>query len=227
MNNEFFVLDAATGNSVWSYADEPAATNFMGMGTPAVSNTAAVMATTGGRVNVFDVETGVLLWTEDLWTNKTYSPLLDMTHITASPLIEGNVVYLIGNAGKSGAYLLDTGVPVFTLDLGGQETPTLSGSTLFLITHQGSLLALNKKNGKKYWETPLLGHGKTAPRWYGPVVGGNSVIVTSSDGDIIFFDIRTGKETSRGTTKALVRSPVLVGGAMLLMTADGDLLIYR
>lgn len=227
VDNELFVLDAKNGDLLWKYTGEADVTNFFGMGTPAVNDTAVVMTTTNGRVNAFDIETGILLWTENLWTNRTYNPLLDMTHITTSPVIEGKTVYLIGNAGKSGAYLLDNGTPIFTVGLGGRETPALSGDSLFLLTNQNTLVALNKKKGTQYWETSLVSSEKERPTWYGPVLAGDSVIVVSSNGDVVFYDLNTGKERQRIQEKPLIRAPVFANNAMLLMTKNGRLHVYR
>ena len=136
---------------------------------PATADSVVVAPTTNGRVNAFDTETGVLLWTDNMWTNRTNNPLLDIAHITASPVIDNTTVYLVGNAGKTGAYLLKDGTPVFTVGLGGRETPVVSAEYLFLLTNKNKLVALNKRRGSQYWETDLSSFGK-GRTWFGPVL---------------------------------------------------------
>ena len=227
INNELFVLDTQTGKVLWQYAGEPATTNFFGMGTPAVGKSVVVMTSTSGRVNAFDINTGVLLWTENLWTNKTYNPILDIPHITSSPIIEDGRVYLVGNAGKSGAYLLDNGTPLYTLNLGGRETSFIDKNTWYIITNKTTLIALNKDKGTLYWEVPLTTLDKGTVSWYGPVLAGQSLIITSSLGDIVFYDPKTGKEQRREKQDELYGAPVFADGRMILLTTDGDLLVYQ
>ena len=224
--NELFVLSVRDGKILWQYAGDKTVTNFFGMGTPAVNTDMVVMPMTNGRVNAFDVSTGVLLWTEDMWTNRTYNPLLDIPHMTASPVIEQDAVYLIGNAGITGAYRLGTGMPLFVLNIGGRETPVVSGDTLFLISNQNDLMALNRKTGKQYWKTGLNSAEKKVT-WYGPVLADDSAIVVSSKGDIVFYDISSGKEVRRDKQKDIVGAPVAVSGYLLFLTSDGKLLIYQ
>ena len=224
--NELFVLSIKDGKVLWQYTGDKTVTNFFGMGTSAVNADMVVMPMTNGRVNAFDVSTGVLLWTEDMWMKRTYNPLLDIPHMTASPVIDQNVVYLIGNAGKTGAYRLGTGMPLFTLNIGGRETPVVSGDTLFLISNQNDLMALNKKTGKQYWKTDLTSKEKKVT-WYGPVLTDDVAIVASSKGDIVFYNIYSGKEVRRDKQKDVVAAPIIVNGYLLFLTSGGKLLIYQ
>jgi len=229
LNNELFVLDADNGKTLWQYADERTMTNFFGLGSPAVSDSVLVVPTTNGRVNAFDVNTGVLLWTEDMWTKKTFNPILDMPHMTASPVIEGKSVYLIGNAGKSGAYRLANGVSLFHVGIGGRETPIVSGNALYLITNQNQLVALSKNQGEQFWSVPLTSSktDKEQTVWHGPVLVNDSVVVTSSKGDVIFYDSKTGQETRREVQRPLAGSPVFSGDTMLMLDTKGNLLFYQ
>lgn len=226
VDNHFFVLDIQKGDILWDYEEKSITTNFFGVGTPAVFETVVVVPTTNGRVNAFDTATGVMLWTDNMWTGKTNNPLLDMTHITAAPVIENKTVYLVGNAGKTGAYRLSDGTPLFTLGVGGRETPVVSGDALFLLSNQNKLMALNKQRGSKYWEADLsaIGKGRT---WFGPVLVNGELVLTSSEGDIVFFDAKTGKEVRREKQDKLIGAPVFAKNTMLLLTTKGDMLFYQ
>ena len=229
INNELFVLDDNTGKTLWQYADERTITNFFGLGSPAVADSVVVVPTTNGRVNAFDVNTGVLIWTEDMWTKKTFNPILDMPHMTASPVIERKNVYLIGNAGKSGAYRLRDGISLFNVGIGGRETPIISGNALYLITNQNQLKALNKNQGEQFWSVALTPGkpDKEQAVWYGPVLVNDFVIVSSSKGDIVFYDPKTGAEVRREMQKPLAGSPVFSGDTMLILDTKGNLLFYQ
>lgn len=225
-HNELFALNTQTGETLWQYTGDKELTVFFGVGTPAVADNIVLMPTTNGRINAFDAGTGILLWTENMWTGRTFDPLRDMPHITASPVIENKTVYVVGNAGKTGAYRLEDGTRIFSAPIGGRNTPVISGNTLFLISNQGRLMALNKKDGHPYWQTDLTSADKDAV-WFGPVAVNDSVAVVSSAGDIVFYDIRTGLEQRRDKQDAFVKAPIVVNGTMLLLTRNGDLILYQ
>ncbi len=227
INNELFVLKTKDGQELWQYkGDKPTITNFFGVATPAVQGDIVVMPTTTGRVNAFDVETGVLLWAETLWKNKTYNTLLDMPQITSAPVIEGKSIFMVGNAGRSGLWQLETGMPIYTLPFGGRETPVISGNSVFVITNHNKLLCLDKQNGTLFWEKDLKELSKTAD-WFAPVLVNNQVILTSSEGNMVFLDAKTGQQKRQEKISPLLKAPVLVKETMLLLTTQGDLLIYK
>ena len=228
-HNELFALDADNGKDLWKYTGERAVTNFFGMGTPAVQGNVVVMPTTSGRVVAFDAASGMMLWAEDMWTQKTYNPILDIPHMTAAPVIDGNNVYLVGNAGKTGLYRLSNGASLFTIGIGGRETPALSGNALYVISNRKELMALNKNQGKLFWKVALTGlkDRDNAAIWYGPVLINNSVVVTSSLGDVVFYNAKTGKEERHEKQDELIGAPIVVGETMLLLTTDGTLLFYQ
>ena len=225
-HNELFALSTQSGKVLWQYAGDKELTVFFGVGTPAVADNIVLMPTTNGRINAFDAGTGVLIWTENMWSGRTYHPLLDMAHITAAPVIENKAVYVVGNAGKTGAYRLEDGTRIFSTPIGGRETPILSGNVLFLISNQGKLTALNKKDGHIYWQTNLTSGDKDAV-WFGPVAVNDSAVVVSSVGDIVFYDLKTGQEQRRDQQKGFVKAPIVVDGTLLLLTQGGDLILYH
>ena len=65
--------------------------------------------------------------------------------------------------------------------------PLVSGNALFFVDNQNHLLALNKKNGKLFWET-ILEKGI----WKGPYLI-DKKLVLFSDEQSAFVDIKNGK----------------------------------
>lgn len=225
INNRVFAVDTRTGREKWHYDGEPTVTNFFGMGTPAVSGDLVIVPMTNGRINAFDRATGVLVWTEILWSKRTYNQIMDIPHITASPVVDGDTVYLVGNAGKSGAWRVADGTNIWTAPIGGRETPAISGNALFLMTNTNRLVALNKKTGRVFWERELPTQKRG--EWYGPVVSGTELVLASSAGDVVFLNAKTGREVRRTHQGVPVGAPVIADGALMTLMTDGDLVIYK
>ena len=119
---------------------------------------------------------------------KVFSAIAQLSQMTASPVIEKVIVYLVGHNGKTLAVNLKTGESLWQLPRGGQNTPLINGNALFLLDNQNHLLAINKKSGKLFWEISLENI-----LWKGPFLidgklvlfsNGKTAIITPKDGSI-------------------------------------------
>lgn len=227
-DNQLVLLDTKNGEEVWHYKSMPVDTNLLGMGTPAMYKKYAVVPFSNGEVITFDTNDESALWTEYLSSARSFNRISELTHILASPVIEDGVVYLVGNAGKMGAYRLNDGKAVWTQPMGGNSTPSLSTNALFFINNQNVLIAMDKNNGKIFWNTTLTSHKQDeSANWNGPLLVNNQVIVVSSLGDIVFIDIKTGAITRHDKTDGIITAPISVDKTVLFLTEDADLLAYR
>ena len=226
-DNQLLSFDTTTGHKIWEYKGIPTQTNFMGMGLPALYKEYAVIPFSNGEVITFNTSDESVVWSEYLSASRSFNRISDLTHILASPVIEDGIVYLVGNAGKMGAYHLENGENIWTLPMGGANTPVISGNTLFLINNQNILTAINKHTGKVYWNTPLSSQAEGLAVWKGPLLVGDNAIVVSSLGDIVFVDAKTGSEKRRLETDGIAVAPINVDGTVLFLTEDADLLAYR
>ena len=226
-NNELIVLNTKDGSLAWNYKNLETSTNLMGMGKPAISQGIAVVPFSSGEVIAFDDKTGNPLWSNTLSAYRTFNQVADLTHILADPVIEGNVVYLIGNAHKMGAFKLKTGEPIFVQPIGGQTTPVTVGNTLFMVTNKDSLIAINKYNGNLIWEKDLYSQTQKQVAWHTPIPVNNQILITSSEGDFIAFDMIDGTETKKIKTDKLFVSPIAYNNGLLFYTNEANLIMYR
>ncbi|MBQ6854779.1 MAG: PQQ-binding-like beta-propeller repeat protein [Alphaproteobacteria bacterium] len=226
-NNELFAVNTSTGEIVWQYRNISTATNLMGMGQPAVSNDVLVVPFSSGEIIAFNAKTGTILWSDLLLSSRTFNQIQDLSHVLASPVIEQNTVYLVGNAGKTGAFNLQTGTPQFIQNIGGQNTPMISGNALFMITNRHTLVALDKQDGKLIWETDLESTEPKKIVWNGPVMVNNALITTSNKGDILLIDALTGTIKQKMKDKKLSNQPIIGNNKIILYTNDADLIAYE
>ena len=115
---------------------------------------------------------------------------------------------------------------LYSPPFGGRETPVISDNSIFVITNHNKLLCLDKQNGTLFWEKDLKELSKTAD-WFAPVLVNNQVILTSSEGNMLFLDAKTGQQKRQEKISPLLKAPVLAKETMLLLTTRGDLLIYK
>ncbi len=226
-NNELFVINTKDGSIAWTYKNIETDTNLLGMGNPAIAHGVAVVPFSSGEIIAFDDKTGQILWSNTLLSYRTFNQIADLSHVLAAPVIDGGVVYLIGNAHQMGAFKLKTGEEIFTTPIGGQTTPVIVGDALFMITNKDTLVAMNKYNGRLIWEKELYSKTEKRVSWHMPVPINNQIVATSSEGDVIVFDMLTGTETKKLKMEKLFVSPTAYNNGLLFYTDDADLIMYR
>ena len=97
----------------------------------------------------------------------------------------------------------------------------------------GHFIAMARNSGKARWIAELPRwrdmKDKKGPIFYsGPVLAGNRLIVTGSNGALINIDPATGSyqsQTSAGAGISL--QPVVAGGTLYILTDEGRLVAYR
>ncbi|MFH1140475.1 MAG: serine/threonine-protein kinase [Chloroflexota bacterium] len=98
------------------------------------------------------------------------------------------------------------------------EMATADGR-LYLATVAGILRALDTKTGQDLWKVEGLAHLYSAP-----IVSGDTVIQTASDGTVYGFDAATGKEMWRtSVNEGVVTSAILAGDTLYVPTTAGNL----
>ena len=88
----------------------------------------------------------------------------EVPQIVANPVIDNGIVYLAGNANLCGAYELKTGQTKWTIPVGSTVTPIVSGNTLFVLSNQNKLIAVDKRTGKLFWEKEMPNESKSTER---------------------------------------------------------------
>lgn len=226
-NNELLALNIKDGSLSWNYKSLETDTNLLGMGIPAATNNVIIVPFSNGEIIAFDTRTGEPKWANMLLSYRTFNKIADLGHVLASPVIEGKVVYLIGNAHQMGAFHLETGEEIFTQPIGGQTTPVISGDALFMITNKDTIVALNKYNGKLIWEKDLYSKTQKQVHWFTPVMANEYLFVFSGEGDRIIFNMKTGEEISKKVIDKPIATPIAYNNGLLVYTTDADLIMYQ
>ena len=175
-SNDLWVLNTKNGQERWHYKTTAMQTLLRKMGRPALAEGVLVVPFSSGEVIAFDASSGILLWSQDLVGQKTFNAIASLAQMSASPVIENGLVYLVGHGGKTIAVKLKTGETLWQLDRGGNTTPLISGNALFFVDNKNNLLAINKKSGKLFWELAL----ENVP-WKGPYLIDGKLILFSDE----------------------------------------------
>ncbi len=183
-------------------------------GTPAVTETLAVVGNDRGDLLAVDPKDGALRWKRSLGT-----PL-------SSPALHGDTVLVMGRDNLLRSFALKDGTPRWSTPLGADLpmpgdprlwdywvcSPTMAEGKVFVGSGDGGVYALNPETGKVLWRATTEGWVRSTPA----VVDG-LVYVGSYDGKVHALDAATG--TSRWTydTKgAVLAAPAVAEGRVVV-----------
>lgn len=173
LDGELRALDAATGSLRWSLPDLPTEID------PVLHHQRLLLATTGGKLCVIDLETSAVTQSLDL-PQAAHGPLV----------VAGNTLVVTGEGGKVQAFTLPGLKPLWQRDVPDQVDPTTVAvrSQLVVADDRGHVAGLDLATGNVRWQQSLnveiLG---------GPLCVGSDVLLTSS-GRILRFDALSGRE---------------------------------
>jgi outer membrane protein assembly factor BamB len=233
INNQLETFDANTGKLLWTHTGIIESAGLLGGASPAVHEGVVVVPYSSGEVFALRVENGYPLWSESLTTSKRLDSISSLSHIKARPIIDHDLVFLVGNSGRMSALDLRSGQTVWTKDIGGVRTPAIAGGFIFMVTNENSLVCLKRDTGDVLWVKKLPQFvNPTAHEepifWAGPILANNQLVLAGSNGHGLILMADTGKKSLEfelpGQTTL---SPILVYKTLVFLTDSATLVAYQ
>jgi outer membrane protein assembly factor BamB len=160
----------------------------------------------------------------------TDSLLLD-TYIPASPAINGSDCYIADHSGNVYALLLEEGkisrskkIVEATDDQGTfVSVPALSDKTVFILSDDRNLYAIDRKTGAIRWK--FLQKGSSGES--SPVVCNDKVIACTRSGVVSIVDAETGElQWEYDTGEPITACPAVIKGYFYILTTKGTLFCF-
>lgn len=155
-------LDVAGGKEVWKQRVAPAYKNNMGdgpRGTPAIDGKHIYVQSASGPLVCLDAEKGTIVWEKDLL--KEFKAKNISWGLSASPLVDGDLVLAIPGGDDAGVVALDKGSGKLVWKAGAGKAAyaspvavTVDGTRQAVFFTAPGLLAVNAKDGKELWQLP-------------------------------------------------------------------------
>jgi len=222
-SNEVFALRASDGSELWKYQGTGGRATIASSPSPAVAQGFVVIPTTTGEITAFTASDGLEAWSDALTSSDPSATATNIGSVAARPVIEGDQVFAISNAGRMAAYTLKNGERQWSREISGSQTPWVAGDHVFVIVNGKSLMALSRRTGGMRWTKELPGK-----IWAGPILGGGRLLAVSSDGQFASISPQTGEILN--TTKvsdAFYIAPVIANGTVYLLSDDAELIALR
>ena len=233
-DNQVYALDRETGQPAWRHAGFFEASGVLGGPSPAVDAGIAVVPYSSAEVFALRIDNGRPLWNDTLERPRRTQALAEINDIDGTPVIDGDRVYIGGRGGQVAAIDMRRGVRAWDADLSAVDTPWVAGDFIYLLTERNELVCLVRKDGRIRWVTQLplsVDPEKSASEaltWRGPVLAGEQLYLTSSNGDLLTLSPFDGAQINDLTLPAPAAvTPVIANGAVFILTESAELLAYR
>lgn len=233
LSNSVMAFNAKDGTMLWEYEGIPSSAGILGAASPAANGSLVIPGFSSGEVYALRVENGSVAWSDNLAGVLRLGGLAGLSDIRGLPVVDKGIVFAISYGGKMAALDERTGARVWQRDIGGSETPWVSGSHVFVITGNSEIVALDRETGAIAWVSQLARYKDKEAKsghisWTGPIMAGGRLLAFSADGRAAEVSPADGKLIRQWRTDRPVRiPPVVAGGTLYLLAEDGSLMAYR
>jgi outer membrane protein assembly factor BamB len=241
VENQLYAFDVQTGQQEWSFRGIPEPARIMRASSPAVTGDTVVAPFSSGELVAVRASTGQPVWQQTLSRTSRTSALSEVRDIAGRPVISRGMVYAVGHSGVMSAVDVRSGQPKWQLPVSGVNAPLPVGDVVYVVSKDGQLTVVNRDTGQVYWTRDLneglvhreggffgLWDHEVRPKWSGPLLASNRLVLVNSDGDLVALDPKTGVQTaSIRLGGAGYIAPAAYNGALYVLTDNGDLVSIR
>lgn len=233
IDNQLVAYAVDDGRRLWSNAGVEEAAGLLGGSTPAVLGNVVVAAYTSGELLAFDVVNGNSLWTDSLAGRARTSSVAALSDIRGRPVIDRDRVIAIGNGGVMASIELRRGERYWDRNLGGTQSPWVAGDFIYVMTSASEVVCVTRDEGRIKWVRPLPPFENMEERedpvyWSGPVLVGDRLLVTGSNGLALSISPYTGQVMGKQELPDRSHLPPVVANEMVFMLSDdANLIAFR
>ena len=232
-DNHFFALAEVDGRALWDHQGITESAGILASTSVAVAGEFVIVPYSSGEIYALRVQNGQPAWSDVLSRSGQVTSLSELDAIAGRPVVDRGQVYAISHSGVMAAWSLASGERLWTRNVGGTQTPWAAGDYVYVVTGDGQLICLTRKEGKVRWmhQLPQFENEdlKTRPiYWAGPVLVSDKLILLSSNGFAEAISPYTGQLLGRVELPGgSFVSPSVADGVLYVYTNDAELVALR
>lgn len=237
INNDLLAFSAAGGEKIFETSINTAAEITLAKGaSPIVVDDKIVAGFSSGELGLFDLQSGKLLYLHKAKTQTLSADYLSrIDGVVGSPVYANGRIYYASYNGPFSMLEIEGNKlrSVWQMDIGSINTPLVAGNVVYVMTKEAHLMALDAASGRLIWgeDFPLFEDSvKRTKRinYFGPVMGGGILILSSSDGYNIHINAANGKVLiNQKLHSGAGVSPIIVEKHLFIVTKKGRVIGYR
>jgi len=234
-DGNFLAINNKNGDTSWNVFLGSEYSSVYTTARPIVAKNKIVVPATGGTFFIISVDTGEVLFSENISSNYQLPKIYHTGDIVANPLYYDGKVYIISQSGFTAAFDLDTSDTIWNIPIGGFETPTISGKTIFIMGNLGLLAAIDTETGKLRWQKQYPSYlnknsffsDEVIAIYKGPTLVDSKILISDQTGMIKVINANNGNEIETLEIDKLALPPIPFDSKILFLTANGKLLAYE
>jgi outer membrane protein assembly factor BamB len=213
-------LDMRDGTSLWNLDQSLPALTLRYHSSPKVVGETVIVGLPSGKCLALNLYTGFTQWERTISVPRGRSELQRMVDISADPIVQDNIVYVVAYQGKLAALNVETGAIIWEKEISSFQDLALDSKALYLTDSQYNLWAIEKSSGLTLWKQDKLQKRNVT----GPAVVGNKLAVADKEGYLHWIDKTKGKLLGFSKIDKKVRmSPLSVDDQLLIRSQKGRL----
>lgn len=228
-DSKLFALDTATGDIIWDDQGLSEGASYLANAAPVAYNGLLAVPYASAELRILTADEGRQLWSDVLALTKRNIAASNFSGIGGAPVIFNNAIYAVSTAGLLSAYRFDNGMRIWEQPLSSANRPWISGNTLFVLTTDNQLVALNRYDGRIYWVNKLPSFENEKERlypysWKGPVLAGDVLYIAGGHGVMKRISAIDGKAyKDLDIPDGVLSNPIIANGVMYLVSKDATL----
>ncbi len=233
IDNSLYAVAQADGHKLWSHSGIAQSAGLLGGTTPAVLGIEVIAAYSSGEIYALRADSGRTLWSENLAGQVRGGAVATLADIRGRPIIDRDMVIAISHSGTMAALDAKRGGRIWDADYGGSHSPWVAGDYIYVVTNEQELLCLSRANGHVRWLTGLPKFAdppdNTQPiLWQGPILAGDRLILTGTDGKALAVSPYTGKLLGQIDLPSETHlPPIVANGTVYILSDNADLIALR
>ena len=189
-----------------------------------------VMITTGGDLVILNRYTGEEIVQVNLATTSIIGDGSLSKGPLSSPILEGHNLFIL--TGEGDLIKIDLANPqiAWRQNFSGARSFWVAEKTMFLLTEDNQLLAIEDSAGKIIWaiDLPKDIKKKSLENFYGPILAGDQLLLNNAKGDGFFFSPYDGKQISQFKTDISTnQAPIIVNDKAYFIGKNGSIAVWQ
>ena len=231
VDNQFFALDKNSGEILWNYDIAMENTTVLGGASASYCPDLdmVLIGFSNGEIQSFNASLGTPLWSDILVANRQAYSSTFLHTIKASPVIDGETAFVAGSSDVLASIDIRSGTRNWDKSIGSSNALLLSGNTLFVVTTDNELTAIDKASGKVLWVTAVeMPRKKKDVKVYAPILLDGKLAVALSNGEVLLYEAASGKKISKiDLDEKLNGAPIVVGDYVIFTTDNAKVIAYK
>jgi outer membrane protein assembly factor BamB len=218
-NGRLTALDHKTGQQRWIYESTMPLLTLRGNATPLVVGSTVYAGFANGKVVALEADDGLLIWEQRIAIPQGRSELERMVDVDASPLLVGNILFVVSYQGELVALSRANGRPLWSQPASSFNDLSAGQGKVYMTSANSSVEAYDATNGQLAWKNEeLLRRKLTAPAAFedyvavGDEIEGFLHLLSQTGGEIV---------ARRRIDRAGLRSPMVAVDDILYVYSNG------